>query len=125
PEEGPLAGCLREPAADQVLDGLHGALVEGCGGLVQEQDRGIELEGAKQGDELRLAAGEVAARLPQKRGVPTKALQQVHDPLPSEASPSMDPEREGMPQVLLHAPLEQGGTLVEVDDLPAIRRDRL
>ena len=34
-------------------------------------------------------------------------------------------ERERVPQVVLHAPVEQGGPLVEVDHLPAVGGDRL
>src|SRR4051812_46227750 len=113
------------PAAEEPLDGPGGLPIERGGRLVQQEDLRVELDRAEQRDDLGLPAGEVAMRFLQERGVPSEPLQEADDPGTVEAALAVGLEREGMPQVGLDAPLEQGGPLVQVDDRAAERRDGL
>ncbi len=125
PDEGAPGGLGGQPAVEQPLDGLGRGRVQRGGRLVQQEHGRVELEGAEQPDDLRFAAREVAARLLQERAIAAQASQQVDDAFRIEPPFAVGLERERQPQVVFHAPLEQGGPLVQVDHLPAVRRHRL
>src|SRR4029450_13127233 len=48
------AGAAAEQAVERLLDALLGLGVDRRGGLVEDEDRGVEGEGAGEGDELLL-----------------------------------------------------------------------
>ena len=55
PNHRPLA-VLGQPAVDQLFDRRRGRAIQGGRRLVEEQDRGIELQRPDQGRDLDLAA---------------------------------------------------------------------
>ena len=67
---------------DQSLNGLSDHLlalaVQGAGGLVQQQDAGVPDDCACNGDPLLLAAAQLAATLPRKRGVACSRAMRKH-----------------------------------------------
>src|SRR5262249_4297708 len=88
------------------------------------EDGRVELDGTEQGDDLGLAAGEIAARFVQERSVSPQDLEQSQDPFPVEVFPLVDLEREGTPQVVRDAPPEERRPLMEIDHFFSIARDR-
>jgi hypothetical protein len=123
PDKASLAGCLTLPSIQKLLGGLGRRSVEGCGRLVQEDRRRVELKASDQGDDLGLTAGEVAARFFEKCFVPLEGIKDANDPCPVESLPSMGFQGEGMFEVVLDGALEECWTLVQIDDLLPIGRD--
>ena len=57
PDDGPASRVLLEPTPDEALDRPGCTPIQRGRRLVQEQDCGVELDGAKEGHDLGLAAG--------------------------------------------------------------------
>src|SRR5438045_3877822 len=98
PDKSPGLRFFFQPPPDEALDHLARALVERGGGFIQQEDGRVELDGAEQGHDLGLAAGEIAARFVQERSASTQGLEEPEHPILVEPLPSVDLEREGVLQ---------------------------
>ena len=62
-------GFADDQLLERELDGGFALAVEGAGGFVEDEDRGVAEEGAGEGEALLLAAGEPGAALADDGGV--------------------------------------------------------
>src|SRR5206468_11929630 len=62
-------GAVRHQSVDRLLYQALGLHVERAGGLVQDQNRRIAQQGARDRDALSLAAAQTRAPLPQQRAI--------------------------------------------------------
>ena len=118
-------GSGREPAVDQLFDGLGGRAVQRGGGLVEEQDRGIELQGPDQGGDLDFAAGEFGDLLFQEGRLASQGGKQFEHSPPIKLSVSVNIQDIRFVQGGLHCIFNQDRSLVEVDDRRAVAGHRV
>ena len=105
-----------QPAVDQFFDGRRGWAIQGGRRLVEQQDRGIELQRPDQGRDLDFAAGKLGNLLFQEGRVASQGGKQVVRPAPIELPLSMNIQGIRLAQGGLHGILDQGRSLMEVDD---------
>jgi hypothetical protein len=122
PEGRTLGRCLQNPPQDKLLDCLGGAFVQRCGRLVKEENRGVALKGAEQGDDLGFPAGKVTGGPPEKGRGASDAIEPVQEQVLVERAASVDFEGERVAKVRLDASFEERGALVKVDNFPSISR---
>jgi hypothetical protein len=123
PEESSLARGLTLPSIQKLLGSFGRCIVEGCDRLVQEEHRRVELKTSDESDDLRLTAGEVAARFFEECPVPLEGSEEIDDLSPVESLPAMGLENEGLFEVLPDGSLEEYWSLVQIDNLFSIGRN--
>ena len=109
PHKGRPSGLAVSQWSSSGLDGLGRRRVERSGRLVEEEHGRLELDRADERDDLGLAAGEVAARLGEKRASRPRIASRSMARLRIERPVAMGPERNGYAQVFLDAALERAG----------------